>query len=85
MSVDTEAAALNCSSWEDAATVDAAPQRSMKKVKRVGHGFRNLHNYRLRLLLHCGGVAWQGGGAPRRRARHFAVRWVRATAHPQCA
>jgi transposase len=30
----------------------------VKKVKRVGHGFRNFTNYRLRLLLHCG-VAWQ--------------------------
>jgi transposase len=30
----------------------------VKKVKRVGHGFRNFHNYRLRLLLHCG-VTWQ--------------------------
>ena len=26
----------------------------IKKVKRVGHGFRNFTNYRLRLLLHCG-------------------------------
>jgi hypothetical protein len=26
----------------------------IKKVKRVGHGFRNFANYRLRLLLHCG-------------------------------
>ena len=26
----------------------------IKKVKRVGHGFRNCGNYRLRLLLHCG-------------------------------
>ena len=26
----------------------------IKKVKRVGHGFRNFINYRLRLLLHCG-------------------------------
>jgi transposase len=31
----------------------------MKKIQRIGHGFRNLHNYRLRLLLHCGGVTWQ--------------------------
>jgi hypothetical protein len=23
----------------------------MKKIQRIGHGFRNLHNYRLRLLL----------------------------------
>jgi transposase len=29
----------------------------IKKVKRVGHGFRNFANYRLR-LLHCG-VTWQ--------------------------
>jgi hypothetical protein len=26
----------------------------IKKIKRVGHGFRNFTNYRLRLLLHCG-------------------------------
>ena len=26
----------------------------IKKVKRVGHGYRNFDNYRLRLLLHCG-------------------------------
>jgi transposase len=30
----------------------------VKKVKRVGHGFCNFANYRLRLLLHCG-VTWQ--------------------------
>jgi transposase len=29
----------------------------VKKIKRVGHGFRNFQNYRLRLLLHCG-VEW---------------------------
>src|SRR3954471_12306128 len=29
----------------------------IKKVKRVGHGFRNFNNYRLRLLLHCG-IDW---------------------------
>jgi transposase len=29
----------------------------IKKIKRIGHGFRNLDNYRLRLLLHCG-VEW---------------------------
>ncbi|MDN5760613.1 MAG: ISL3 family transposase [Tomitella sp.] len=29
----------------------------IKKIKRVGHGFRNFDNYRLRLLLHCG-VDW---------------------------
>jgi hypothetical protein len=30
----------------------------INKVKRVGHGFRNFANYRLRLLLYCG-VTWQ--------------------------
>jgi transposase len=29
----------------------------IKKVKRVGHGYRNFANYRLRVLLHCG-VDW---------------------------
>ena len=26
----------------------------IKKIKRIGHGYRNFANYRLRLLLHCG-------------------------------
>jgi transposase len=30
----------------------------IKKILRVGHGFRNFVNYRLRLLLHCG-ITWQ--------------------------
>jgi transposase len=29
----------------------------IKRIKRVGFGFRNFENYRLRLLLHCG-VTW---------------------------
>jgi len=41
----------------------------MKKVQRIGHGFRNLHNYRLRLLLHCGGVTWQDQPAAKLRKR----------------
>jgi transposase len=40
----------------------------IKKVKRVGHGFRNFANYRLRLLLHCG-VSWQTHQTVRLRAR----------------
>jgi transposase len=40
----------------------------IKKVKRVGHGFRNFANYRLRLLLHCG-VAWQTHRTARLRSR----------------
>ena len=39
----------------------------VKKVKRVGHGFRNVANYRLRLLLHCG-ARWQTH--PDRNLRH---------------
>ncbi len=41
----------------------------VKKVKRVGHGFRNFENYRLRLLLHCG-VQWQTRPAASMRGRH---------------
>ena len=39
-----------------------------QKVKRVGHGFRNFTNYRLRLLLHCG-VRWQTRRTARLRGR----------------
>lgn len=40
----------------------------IKKIKRVGHGFRNFQNYRLRLLLHCG-VEWQTPQPTRIRGR----------------
>jgi transposase len=40
----------------------------IKKVKRVGHGFRSFANYRLRLLLHCG-VKWQTPQIARLRDR----------------
>lgn len=30
----------------------------VKKVKRCGHGFRSFEHYRLRVLLHTGGVTW---------------------------
>ncbi len=40
----------------------------VKKIKRVGHGFRNFTNYRLRLLLHCG-VTWHTPRAARIRGR----------------
>jgi hypothetical protein len=39
-----------------------------QKVKRVGHGFGNFTNYRLRLLLHCG-VTWQTHPTARPRSR----------------
>ncbi|MBA2640996.1 MAG: ISL3 family transposase [Nocardioidaceae bacterium] len=46
----------------DTGGVSNGPTEAMngliKKVKRIGHGFRNFANYRLRLLLHCG-VDWQ--------------------------
>ena len=43
----------------------------VKKVKRAGHGFRSFANYRLRILLHAGGVNWpaQRPAAPRIRTR----------------
>ena len=42
----------------------------VKKVKRAGHGFRCFENYRLRVLLHAGGVTWpQRPSPPRIRTR----------------
>jgi transposase len=42
----------------------------VKKVKRCGHGFRRFEHYRLRVLLHAGGVTWpQRPSPPRIRAR----------------
>jgi transposase len=36
----------------------------IKKVKRAGHGFRSFTNYRLRILLHAGGVNWPATRPP---------------------
>jgi len=47
----------------------------IKKIKRIGHGFRNLDNYRLRLLLSVGldwcrrPVHWQAAPATPIRGR----------------
>jgi len=42
----------------------------IKKVKRCGHGFRTFENYRLRVLLHAGGVTWpERPAVPRLRTR----------------
>lgn len=40
----------------------------IEKIRRIGHGFRNFDNYRLRLLLYCG-VDWQTAPTPRIRRR----------------
>jgi len=40
----------------------------IEKIRRVGHGYRNWDNYRLRLLLHCG-VDWQTPLTTRIRSR----------------
>jgi len=40
----------------------------IKRVKRVGFGFRNFANYRLRLLLHCG-ITWHTHRTPQIRGR----------------
>jgi transposase len=45
----------------------------VKKVKRCGHGFRSFEHYRLRVLLHAGGVTWPRRPSPpriRTRAPH---------------
>jgi transposase len=42
----------------------------VKRVKRAGHGFRCFDHYRLRVLLHAGGVTWpQRPKPPRLRTR----------------
>jgi transposase len=42
----------------------------VKKVKRCGHGFRTFEHYRIRVLLHAGGVTWpQRPQPPRIRTR----------------
>jgi hypothetical protein len=37
-------------------------------VKRIAAGFRSFANYRLRILLACGGCNWSNGSAPPRDA-----------------
>jgi len=47
----------------------------VKKVKRCGHGFRRFDNYRLRVLLHTGGVTWpERPSAPHIRTRQSPLR-----------
>ena len=41
----------------------------IKKVKRCGHGFRTFEHYRLRVLLHAGGVNWPATRPPPPRIR----------------
>jgi transposase len=42
----------------------------VKKVKRCGHGFRSFENYRLRVLLHAGGITWPTRPLPPRIRTH---------------
>lgn len=37
-----------------------------KQVKRAGRGFTNFGHYRLRVLLHAGGVTWPAPICPPR-------------------
>lgn len=41
----------------------------IEKTRRIGHGYRNWNNYRLRLLLHCG-IIWQTPRTKRIRGRN---------------
>ncbi len=50
-------------------TLQITTNLAIKHIKRVGRGFTNIHNYRLRLLLHCGGIQWQDQPAARLRGR----------------
>jgi len=40
----------------------------IEKTRRIGHGFRNFNNYRLRLLLACG-IKWEAPKVARLRGR----------------
>ncbi len=45
----------------------------VKRVKRCGHGFKRFEHYRLRVLLHAGGISWPSRPRPpriRTRAPH---------------
>lgn len=47
----------------------------IKKVKRAGHGFHRFDHYRLRCLLHAGGVTWPNRPSPPRiRTRRSPLR-----------
>lgn len=41
----------------------------VKKVKRCGHGFKRFQHYRLRVLLHTGGIDWNTPSPPTLRPR----------------
>ena len=41
----------------------------VKKIKRCGHGFKRFEHYRLRVLLHCGGIDWKTPPPPTLRPR----------------
>lgn len=56
----------------DTAGASNGPTEAMnllvEKIRRIGHGFRNFDNHRLRLLLSCG-LTWHDRGALRIRTR----------------
>jgi len=61
--------------WHDTGLTNAATEGEnllIKKIKRVGHGVRNVENYRLRLLLHCG-VSWKPRRVTSMRGRQPAL------------
>jgi transposase len=56
----------------DTGRVSNGPTEAMnlliEKIRRIGHGYRNFDNYRLRLLLYCG-TTWHTPPTPRIRSR----------------
>ncbi len=53
----------------------------IKKVKRAGHGFRSFANYRLRILLHAGGVNWPAQRPPAPRSEPALPTRIRRAGH----
>jgi transposase len=61
--------------WHRTGLTNAATEGTnliVKNIKRLGFGFRNLENYRLRLLLRCG-APWQHPVVAPIRPRHLRV------------
>jgi hypothetical protein len=76
---------LACHAWHATDGCSNGPTEAInlliQKVKRVGHGFRNFANYRLRLLLH-GGVRWQIHRTARLRGRFPVLGGVEPSEEP---
>ena len=68
--------------WHRTRLTNAATEGNLivKNVKRLGFGFRNFDNYRLRLLLRCG-APWQHRAVAAIRPRHPRISAYKPVTH----